>query len=133
MLAGGLAAAVAQSKGTAQVPYLRMEWEFDSARGSWQNACGRVYNERDVAARHVMIMFEGFDENGKKVSSRFAEVVGDVPPRGSSIFCLQVKTGGREVPGLDPGRRLGGRSRGRPVEDRRPRPSGPMRPPGGRD
>jgi hypothetical protein len=105
LLAGDLAVAVAQGKGTAQAPYLRMEWEFDSARGSWQNACGRVFNDRDVAARHVMIMFEGFDETGKKVSSRFAEVVGDIPPRGSSIFCLQVKTGGAKyqasIPGVD--------------------------------
>jgi hypothetical protein len=112
MLAYGLSAAVAQTKGTAQAPYLRMEWEFDSARGSWQNACGRVYNERDVAARHVMIMFEGYDENGKKVSSRFAEVVGDIPPRGSSIFCLQVKTGGAKyqasIPGVDWGAGAGG-------------------------
>ena len=42
VLAGGMAMAVAQGKGTAQAPYLRMEWEFDSARGSWQNACGRI-------------------------------------------------------------------------------------------
>ena len=112
LLAGGMTAAVAQGKGTAQAPYLRMEWEFDSARGSWQNACGRVFNERDVAARHVMIMFEGFDETGKKVSSRFAEVVGDIPPRGSSIFCLQVKTGGAtyraSIPGVDWGAGVGG-------------------------
>jgi hypothetical protein len=112
MLVSGLAAAVAQTKGTAQAPYLRMEWEFDSARGSWQNACGRVYNERDVAARHVMIMFEGFDESGKKVSSRFAEVVGDIPARGSSIFCLQVKTGGAKyqasIPNADWGAGVGG-------------------------
>ncbi len=106
VLAGGMTAAVAQGKGTAQAPpYLRMEWEFDSARGSWQNACGRIFNTRDVAARHVMILFEGFDDTGKKVSSRFGEVVGDVPPRGSAIFCLQVKTGGAtyqaSMPGVD--------------------------------
>ena len=105
VLTGSLTAAVAQGKGTAQAPYLRLEWEFDSARGSWQNACGRVFNDRDVAARHVMIMFEGFDDTGKKVSSRFGEVVGDIPPRGSSIFCLQVKTGGAtyraSIPGVD--------------------------------
>ena len=56
VLAGGMSVAVAQGKGTAQAPYLRMEWEFDSARGAWQNACGRIFNDRDVAARHVMIM-----------------------------------------------------------------------------
>ena len=84
----------AQTKGTAQAPYLRMEWEFESTRGVWQNACGRVFNDRDVSARRVIIMFEGFDSEGKKISSRFGEVIGDVPPRGSAIFCLQVKSGG---------------------------------------
>lgn len=105
LLVGAAGAAVAQDKGTVQVPYLRLEWEFDSARGAWQNACGRVFNDRDVAARHVMIMFEGFDSEGKKVSSRFGEVVGDVPPRGYAVFCLQVKSGGAayrvSVPGVD--------------------------------
>ncbi len=94
LLVGAGSAAVAQQKGTAQAPYLRVEWEFDSARGAWQNACGRIFNDREVPARHVMIMFEGFDGAGKKVSSRFGEVVGDVPPRSYSIFCLMVKSGG---------------------------------------
>ncbi len=97
--------APAQTKGTAEAPYLRVEWQFESARGAYQNACGRIFNDRDVAARHVMIMFEGFDTEGKKVSSRFGEVVGDVPPRGYAIFCLQVKSGGTtyqcSIPGVD--------------------------------
>jgi hypothetical protein len=110
-LVGLLAAAVgqekapAQMKGTAEAPFLRVEWQFESARGAYQNACGRVFNERDVAARRVMIMFEGFDSEGKKVSSRFGEVVGDVPARGYAIFCLQVKSGGTtyqcSIPGVD--------------------------------
>jgi hypothetical protein len=105
LLVGAASAAVAQNKGTAQAPYLRLEWQFESARGAWQNACGRVFNDRDVAARHVMIMFDGFDAEGKKVSSRFGEVVGDVPARGYAIFCLQVKSGGASyqvsIPGVD--------------------------------
>jgi hypothetical protein len=52
-----------------------------------------------------MIMFEGFDSEGKKVSSRFGEVVGDVPERGYAIFCLQVKSGGAtyqaSIPGVE--------------------------------
>jgi hypothetical protein len=97
--------AVAQTKGTAQAPYLRLEWEFDSARGNYQNACGRVYNDREMPARHVTIVFDGYDAEGKKVSSRFGEVVGDVPARGYAIFCLLVKSGGARyqvsVPGVD--------------------------------
>jgi hypothetical protein len=102
---GAVAQGAAQTKGTAQAPYLRLEWEFDSARGSWQNACGRVFNDRNVAARHVMIVFDGYDSAGKKVSSRFGEVVGDVPPGGYAVFCLQVKSGGAtyqvSLPGVD--------------------------------
>ena len=87
-------AAVAQDSGTAQAPpYLRLDWQFDSARGAYRNACGRVYNDRDTPARNVMIQFDGFDAEGKKVSSRFGQVVGDVPSRAYSIFCLQVKGG----------------------------------------
>jgi hypothetical protein len=93
------------TKGTGQAPGLRLEWEFDSLRGNYQNICGRVLNERDTAARHVTINFDGFDGEGKKVSSRFGEVVGDVPSRGYAIFCLMVKAGAAKyvvsVPGVD--------------------------------
>ncbi len=94
LLAGVLTGAAAQDSGTAQAPYLRVEWQMDSARGQWRNACGRVFNDRDTPARHVMIMFEGFDSEGHQVSRRFGEVVGDVPGHGYSVFCLMVKAGG---------------------------------------
>ena len=93
LLVGAGRAAVAQESGTAQAQDLRLEWAFDSARGNYKNACGRVFNDREMAARHVMIMFEGFDAQGKEVSKRFAEVVGEVPARRYSIFCMQVKAG----------------------------------------
>jgi len=102
----------APTKGTAISGNLRLEWEFDSTRGSWQNACGKVFNDRDVPARHVLITFDGYDGAGQKVSSRTGEVVGDVPPRGYAIFCLQVKTGATtyqaSVPGVDWGYAGGG-------------------------
>lgn len=94
LLVGAATSAAAQDSGTAQAPYLRVEWQLDSARGQWRNACGRVFNDRDTPARHVMIMFEGFDSEGHQVSRRFGEVVGDVPGRGYSVFCLMVKAGG---------------------------------------
>ena len=84
----------AQTSGTVQVPDLRVEWEQVSMRGQWRNICGRVYNERSVPATHVFIMFDGLDEAGKTVSSRFAEVIGDVPMRGSAIYCLLVPAKG---------------------------------------
>ena len=93
LLAVGDGAAVAQDSGTAEAPYLRLQWQFDSARGDFRNACGKVYNDRDVPARRVGIVFEGFDADGKKVSSRSGEVVGEIPSRAYSIFCLMVKGG----------------------------------------
>ena len=113
-------AAVAPTKGSAQSSNLRVEWEFDSARGDWQNACGTVHNDTDMPARRVMLRFDGYDGEGKKVSSRSAPVVGDVPPRGSAIFCLQVKTGASRyqvsVPGVDWGFSAERASPGRAVE-----------------
>lgn len=105
LLVEAASGAVAQESGTAQAPYLRVEWQFDSARGDYRNVCGRVFNDRDTPARHVMIVFEGFDGSGKQVSRRFGEVVGGVPPRTYSIFCLMVKSGGASyrvtVPAVD--------------------------------
>ncbi len=94
LLVGAATHAAAQESGTVRAPYLRVEWQLDSARGQWRNACGRVFNDREMPARHVMIMFEGFDSEGHQVSRRFGEVVGDVPAGGYSIFCLMVKAGG---------------------------------------
>jgi hypothetical protein len=93
MFAG--AAAVAQDSGTTKVPpYLRVEWQLESTRGAFRNFCGRVYNDREVPARHVVILFEGFDGDGQPVSRRFGEVIGDVQASSYSIFCLMVPAKG---------------------------------------
>ena len=84
----------AQTSGTVQAGDLRVEWEQVSVRGEWRNICGRVYNERAVPATHVFIMFDSLDEAGKTVSSRYAEVIGEVPNRGSAIFCQLVPAKG---------------------------------------
>ena len=94
VLAAGGTSSLAQESGTVKAPYLRVEWQLESARGKWQNVCGRVYNEREVPARHVTIMFEGFDAQGRQVSQRFGEVIGDVPAGAYSIFCLMIQAGG---------------------------------------
>jgi len=98
-------AAVAQEKGSAAAPYLRVDWELESGRGQWRNFCGRVYNDRQVPARHVIILFEGFDGAGQQVSRRFGEVIGEVPSNGYSIFCLLVPSKGTTyrvtVPAVD--------------------------------
>ena len=94
LVLGVAPAGVAQLAGTAQVPFLRLEWEQVSMRGEWRNFCGRVYNDRQMTARRVFIMFEGLDDGGQVVSNRSAEVIGDVPTRGSAIFCLLVPAKG---------------------------------------
>ncbi len=101
----GAQAAIGQEAGSAKAPYLRVEWELDRAKGAWRNFCGRVYNDREVPARHVVILFEGFDGGGQQVSRRFGEVIGDVPASGYSIFCLLVPAKGTTyrvtVPAVD--------------------------------
>src|SRR5712691_6150446 len=93
-LVGGGIAAVAQETGSAQAPYLRVEWELEKGRGGYRNFCGRVYNDRGVPARRVVILFEGFDGGEQPVARRFGEVIGDVPASGYSIFCLLVPAKG---------------------------------------
>lgn len=86
--------AAGQEKGSEQFAKLRVQWELETTRGAWRNFCGRVYNDREVPARHVVILFEGFDSAGQEVSRRFGEVIGDVPASGYSIFCLMVPAKG---------------------------------------
>ena len=104
-LVGGGIAAVAQETGSAQAPHLRVEWELEKGRGGYRNFCGRVYNDRGVPARRVVILFEGFDGGDQPVARRFGEVIGDVPASGYAIFCLQVPAKGTTyrvtVPAVD--------------------------------
>jgi hypothetical protein len=87
--------ASAQESGSTKVPpYLRVEWQLESTRGAFRNFCGRVYNDREVPARGVVILFEGFDSDGQPVSRRFGEVIGDVQASSYSIFCLMVPAKG---------------------------------------
>ena len=93
-LLAGTEAAIAQDSGTTKLPYLRVEWQLESTRGAYRNFCGRVYNDRQVPARTVIILFEGFDGAGQQVSRRFGEVIGGVQASSYSIFCLLVPAGG---------------------------------------
>jgi hypothetical protein len=86
--------AAGQEMGNEQIGRLRVQWELEAGRGAWRNFCGRVYNDREVPARHVVILFEGFDGAGQQVSRRFGEVIGDVPASGYAIFCLMVPAKG---------------------------------------
>lgn len=87
------AASRSQESGSASAPYLRVEWELQAPRGGYRNMCGRVYNTRHVTARRVGLLAEGLDGAGQVVSSRFKEVLGDVPSSGYSYFCVPLQTG----------------------------------------
>jgi hypothetical protein len=83
----------AQDTGSASTPYIRVEWELQAPRGGYRSMCGRVYNTRHVTARRVGLLAEGLDTSGQVVSSRFKEVLGDVPVSGYSYFCVPLQTG----------------------------------------
>jgi len=92
---GGAAIARAQEdSGSMKVSDLRVEWQLQSTRGNYRNYCGRVYNERPVPARTVVLLFEGLDGSGRTVTRRSAEVIGGVQASSSSIFCLLVPAEG---------------------------------------
>ena len=82
-----------QETGSTSAPYLRVEWELQAPRGAYRNMCGRVYNTRHVTARRVGLLAEGLDGSGQVVSSRFKEVLGDVPASSYSYFCVPLQTG----------------------------------------
>jgi hypothetical protein len=82
------------TSGTVMSADLRVEWEQVSIRGEWRNICGRVYNDNNVTATHVFIRFENVDDTGKVVANRDTEVIGDVPTRGSAIYCTLVQAKG---------------------------------------
>jgi len=83
----------AQDKGTATSPPLRVEWELSVPHGNYRNMCGRVYNSHHLTAHRVGLLAEGLDGAGKVVSSRYKEVLGDVPASGYSFFCVPLEAG----------------------------------------
>ena len=83
----------AQDKGTATGPFLRVEWELSNPRGGFRNMCGRVYNSNHLTGHRVGLQVEGIDGDGKVVSSRYKEVLGDVPASGYSFFCVPLEAG----------------------------------------
>ena len=91
-----LSAAVvrAEDSGSTKSGDLRVEWQLQSTRGKYRNYCGRVYNDRPVPARTVILLFEGLDGSGQTVSRRSCEVIGGVQASSSSIFCLLVPAEG---------------------------------------
>ncbi len=90
---GPPALARAQEKGTATGPSLRVEWELSGERSGFRNMCGRVYNSRQTTARRVGLLAEGIDGAGQVVSTRYKEVLGDVPASGYSFFCVPLQAG----------------------------------------
>jgi hypothetical protein len=93
LVLGPPAVSHSQDTGTTSTPYIRVEWELQAPRGAYRNMCGRVFNNRNVTGRRVELLAEGLDTSGQVVSSRFKEVLGDVPVSGYSYFCVPLQSG----------------------------------------
>ena len=76
---------------TFRPPYPRGVGAAGSPRGLPEHV--RPGLHRHVTARRVGLLAEGLDTSGQVVSSRFKEVLGDVPASGYSYFCVALKTG----------------------------------------
>ncbi len=84
----------AQDTGSVSDSYLRVDWELQgTARGGFRPMCGRVYNNRHVTALRVGLVAEGLDTAGQVISSRYKEILGDVPAGGYSYFCVPLEAG----------------------------------------
>jgi len=72
---------------------LRVQWETDPPRDGLQAVCGRVFNDRPVAAWHVVLLVEELDGMDQVTNSRQVEVLGDVPSEGDALFCVPEPEG----------------------------------------
>ena len=85
----GVSAAQSSHEGTP----LRVQWEADPPRDGLQGVCGRVFNDRPVAAWHVVLLLEALDGMDQVTNSRQIEVLGDVPSEGYAVFCVPEPEG----------------------------------------
>jgi hypothetical protein len=90
-MAAGPIVGAAQSPPPA--PPLRVQWEVDQPRDGLQAVCGRVFNDRSVAAWHVVLLVEGLDGTNQVTDSRRVEVLGEVPSEGWAFFCVPEQVG----------------------------------------
>ena len=90
-VAAGPSVSAAQSS-QAELP-LRVQWEADPPRNGLQAVCGRVFNDRPVAAWHVVLLVEELDGTDQVTNSRQVEVLGDVPSEGNAFFCVPEPEG----------------------------------------
>lgn len=72
---------------------LRVQWEADPPRDGLQAVCGRVFNDRPVAAWHVVLLVEELAGTNQVTNSRQVEVLGDVPSEGYAVFCVPEPEG----------------------------------------
>lgn len=68
---------------------LQVDWE-QRQRGSGAVIGGYVYNSGGTAAVQVMVLAEGLDGGGQRVSSTFGNVMGTVPAFGRAYFEMRV-------------------------------------------
>ncbi len=90
-VASGLSVSAAESSREG-LP-LRVQWETDPPRDGLQAVCGRVFNDRPVAAWHVVLLVEELDGTDQVTNSREVEVLGEVPSEGNASFCVPEPAG----------------------------------------
>jgi hypothetical protein len=88
---GGPGVSMAQTP-QAEAP-LRVQWQTDPPRDGLQAVCGQVFNDRPVAAWHVVLLVEELDGTDQVTNSRQVEVLGDVPSEGHALFCVPEPAG----------------------------------------
>jgi hypothetical protein len=92
-----LAATVVAQTYTPQSPVgLSVSFTTEKAGGTRILFFGDVRNASNTPAKHVTLLAEGLDENGRPVSRARGYVLGTVPSRGSSPFEIRMSASGSE-------------------------------------
>jgi hypothetical protein len=91
-LAPGQSGAQGAVVGASSMP-LRVRWQADPPEGGLQAVCGRVFNDRLVDAAHVRLRVEGLNDRGEVTGRRDTEIVGQVAPESSALYCVTMFTG----------------------------------------
>jgi len=85
----GAASATGSPAVSGMLGELRVDWE-QRQRGAGAVISGYVYNDGGTTATQVMVLAEGLDGGGQRVSSTTGNVMGTVPAFGRAYFELRV-------------------------------------------
>ena len=82
-----------QAQQSVDASSLRLRWEVDPPAHGLQTVCGRVFNDRSMAARRVRVQVEGLDDRGGVTARREGDVLGQISPRSLGLFCVSMIAG----------------------------------------